>query len=194
MWWLVLFAMASGPPPLAIDVYPRQQIAHARASVRLRITVEPDDHNRRLAWTYDGENFSSGSERQLDGASAPRTITLILADLPAGHYTVIAALLRTNGVIRVTTIFTILGDEELFEPLVPGSASRPPCHQVPGGLLTWDSQHHLRGMAFHTSQGMHNASLRDTTDDTLSNGLLLRSPCCTSPGDTNKGSQPSAAH
>ena len=113
MWWiaLVLLLAPKGPPPLAVDVFPRQQIAHARASVRLRITVEPDDHNRRLAWTYDGENFSSGSERQLDGASAPRTITLVLADLPAGHYTVIAALLRTTGVIRVTTTFAIIGDE-----------------------------------------------------------------------------------
>ena len=84
-----------GGEPLKLAVNPAQSFAPAR--VRVRARIEPSAENRVLAIVADGPDFYRSSEIQLDGDQAPKTVELLLSDLPGGEYEVYAVLIDAFG-------------------------------------------------------------------------------------------------
>ena len=109
MLW-VLVQATWGASPLGVSLYPRNQIAPAGGTVRVRLIVERDADNRLLRWQWESIDYSGASERQLDGAESPRIYTSWLKDLPPGEYHFTAQLARTNGTsILQADTFSIIG-------------------------------------------------------------------------------------
>ena len=79
------------------------------ATFRLRIRVEPHQDNRGLtaAAIVDGLVIRSSYE-QLDGSS-PRTRWVQWPDMPAGDYTVLAHLARTQQTLTDRAAVTVIG-------------------------------------------------------------------------------------
>lgn len=80
----------------AISISVRPAVAGYRGTVRLRVLVARDGNNRLLRWEVEGPEYYRASERQLDGAAAPRTHEFMLRDLPAGQFDVRAIVTRSD--------------------------------------------------------------------------------------------------
>lgn len=69
----------------------------APASLRLRVTVEPHDENRRLTVEADSGSFYRSTDEDLTGKS-PRTRWIdAYRDFPAGDYVVTATVRTASG-------------------------------------------------------------------------------------------------
>jgi hypothetical protein len=91
-------AATSARDTVAIRVSPN--ISVAPATVRVVVTVEPDDNNRQLEVEADSGMFFTSSTIQLDGSKASRLQSFILKELPAGTYEVAARVMQKNGDTR----------------------------------------------------------------------------------------------
>lgn len=100
---LVLAALAASaaPPPVAVQVSPN--VSMAPATVRVVVTVEPDDRNRGLRVEADSNEFFSASEVSLDGKSSSRTQRFEFKNLPPGQYDVRVTLERSDGGSQVAS-------------------------------------------------------------------------------------------
>lgn len=67
------------------------------AFVRVRVRVEPNAQNRRLTVGLVSDGFSTSSDENLAGDQARISRWLEFRDVPAGEYTAVAYLLRTNA-------------------------------------------------------------------------------------------------
>lgn len=81
--------------PLTMNVSPLQSFAPTNLTIRLQ--VEPDAGNRALEVIADSGEYYRSSRIQLDGADAPRTISLEIRNLPGGDYDVRGALINSVG-------------------------------------------------------------------------------------------------
>lgn len=72
--------------PLTMNVSPLQSFAPTNLTIRVQ--VEPDAGNRALEVIADSGEYYRSSRIQLDGADAPRTISLEIRNLPGGDYDV----------------------------------------------------------------------------------------------------------
>ena len=81
--------------PLTIAVSPMNSFAPTNLTVRLH--VEPDRGNRALEVVADSGAHYRSSLIQLDGAEAPRTISLEIRNLPGGDYDVRGSLIDSAG-------------------------------------------------------------------------------------------------
>ena len=70
------------------------------ATVRLVVTVEPDQANRTLRIEADGDRFFRSSQVHLEGRSEKRLHTVEFKNLPAGSYELRAELLGADQVVR----------------------------------------------------------------------------------------------
>jgi hypothetical protein len=94
---------------LTMAVSPAQSFAPTTLTIRLH--VEPDAGNRALEVVADSGEYYRSSRIQLDGAEAPRTISLEIRNLPGGNYDVRGALINNAGRERaaVHSQVTVLG-------------------------------------------------------------------------------------
>ena len=83
----------------------------APTNLTIRVHVEPDADNRTLEVAAESGEYYRSSRIQLDGADAPRTISLEIRNLPGGDYDVRSALINRVGRERaaVRTQIVVLG-------------------------------------------------------------------------------------
>jgi hypothetical protein len=80
---------------LTIAVSPVQSFAPTNLTIRVQ--VQPDGDNRALEVVAESGAYYRSSRIQLDGADAPRTISLEIRNLPGGDYEVRGALIDGSG-------------------------------------------------------------------------------------------------
>jgi hypothetical protein len=95
--------------PLTIAVSPAQSFAPTNLAIRVH--VQPDPDNRALEVIAESGEYYRSSRILLDGAEAPRTITLEIRNLPSGDYDVRGTLINSAGRERsaVHTQVIVLG-------------------------------------------------------------------------------------
>jgi len=81
--------------PLTMAVSPMQSFAPTNLTIRVH--VEPDAGNRALEVVAESGEYYRSSRIQLDGAEAPRTMSLEIRNLPGGDYDVRGALINSAG-------------------------------------------------------------------------------------------------
>ena len=81
--------------PLTMAVSPAQSFAPTNLTIRVR--VAPDAGNRGLEVVAESSDYYRSSRIQLDGAEAPRTISVEIRNLPGGDYDVRGALIDSAG-------------------------------------------------------------------------------------------------
>lgn len=81
--------------PLTMVVSPVRSFAPMNLTIRVQ--VEPDADNRALEVVTESGDYYRSSRIQLDGAEAPRTISLEIRNLPSGDYEVRGALINSAG-------------------------------------------------------------------------------------------------
>jgi hypothetical protein len=80
---------------LTIAVSPVQSFAPTNLTIRVQ--VQPDGDNRALEVVAESGAYYRSSRIQLDGADAPRAISLEIRNLPGGDYEVRGALIDGSG-------------------------------------------------------------------------------------------------
>jgi hypothetical protein len=85
--------------PLDVRVSPR--VAHAPATLRITVQVEPESLNRSVVVAAEGEQFSRSSLIQLEGAESPRIHDVQYRGLPAGRYVIGVTLFSSTDVRAV---------------------------------------------------------------------------------------------
>jgi hypothetical protein len=81
--------------PLTMAVSPARSFAPTNLTIRVR--VEPDAGNRGLEVVAESSDYYRSSRIQLDGAEAPRMISVEIRNLPGGDYDVRGALIDSAG-------------------------------------------------------------------------------------------------
>ena len=85
----------SANEPLTMAVSPVQSFAPTNLTIRVH--VEPNAANRAFEVVAESSEYYRSSRIQLDGAGAPRTISLEIRNLPGGDYDVRGALIDSAG-------------------------------------------------------------------------------------------------
>jgi hypothetical protein len=80
------------------------------ATVRITVAVEPNADNRALRVEADGDRLFRSSEVVLEGEDGQRLHTLEFKNLPAGSYTIRAAVLSSAQVRGAAEEFLVVGD------------------------------------------------------------------------------------
>lgn len=89
---LLALAILAPNHPISIAVEGRLQFEPA--TIRLKVRVEPDIHNRGLAYGVDSVDFISSSWEDLPGDRGRITRWATYRDLPAGEYVAWAEVVR----------------------------------------------------------------------------------------------------
>ena len=92
-------AAAAKDPSMQITVGP--SISFEPGNIRIISRVEPSAANRLLIIEIDSEAHYSSSEVPLEGEQSPRSRSIVLKNLPAGDYEVIATLRTEKGAAKV---------------------------------------------------------------------------------------------
>jgi hypothetical protein len=69
----------------------------APTTLTIRVQVEPNADNRELEVVAESSAYYRSSRLPLEGASAPRTTSLEIRNLPGGHYEVRGVLIDNAG-------------------------------------------------------------------------------------------------
>ena len=80
------------------------------ATVRITVAVEPNADNRALRIEADGDRLFRSSEVVLEGEAGRRLHTVEFKNLPAGSYTIRAAVLSSAEVRGAAEEFLVVGD------------------------------------------------------------------------------------
>jgi len=88
-------ASVTASNPLTMTVSPTHSFAPTTLTIRLQ--VEPDADNRELEIVAESSAYYRSSRLPLDGASAPRTTSLEIRNLPGGNYEVRGVLIDSAG-------------------------------------------------------------------------------------------------
>jgi len=80
------------------------------ATVRITVAVEPNADNRALRIEADGDRLYRSSEVVLDGENGKKIHTVEFRNLPAGHYTIRAAVLSQASVRGAAEELVVVGD------------------------------------------------------------------------------------
>jgi hypothetical protein len=80
------------------------------ATVRITIAVEPNEDNRTLRIEADGDKLYRSSEVVLDGENGKRIHSVEFKNLPAGYYTIRAAVLSSAQVRGAAEELLVVGD------------------------------------------------------------------------------------
>jgi len=97
---------SAAPPPVAVQVTPN--VSMAPATVRVVVTVEPDERNRGLMVEADSPDFYSSSEVTLDGDGSSRVQRFVFKNLPPGEYDIRATVERNDGGRQMASTMTIV--------------------------------------------------------------------------------------
>jgi len=93
--FLSLAVSINANEPLTMAVSPVHSFAPT--NLIIRVHVEPDAANRALEVVAESGEYYRSSLIQLDGAEAPRTISLEIRNLQRGNYDVRGALINSAG-------------------------------------------------------------------------------------------------
>lgn len=104
--FLVAASPAAAPPSVTVQVTPN--VSMAPATVRVVVTVEPDQRNRGLMVEADAADFYSSSEVSLDGDGSSRVQRFVFKNLPPGQYEVRATVQRNDGARQMASTVTIV--------------------------------------------------------------------------------------
>lgn len=88
------------PTRVKIDVQPRVQFSPG--FFRIKVTIEPDEANRRACLVLDGTGDYHHSCWELDGAAAARTTWHELKGVGAGEYVILTVVERAIEPLVVT--------------------------------------------------------------------------------------------
>lgn len=80
------------------------------ATVRITVAVEPNADNRALRIEADGDRLFRSSEVVLEGEAGKKLHTVEFKNLPAGSYTIRAAVLSSAEVRGAAQEFLVVGD------------------------------------------------------------------------------------
>jgi len=82
----LLFAASpiGGAEAMKIAVSPSQSFAPA--NLRIRVTIEPNAQNRRVAVAAESGDFYRSSEMEIEGDQGPRTVFFEFKGVPSGAY------------------------------------------------------------------------------------------------------------
>jgi len=80
------------------------------ATVRITVAVEPNADNRLLRIEADGDRLYRSSEVPLEGENGQKVYTLEFRNLPAGNYTIRAAVLSRAAVRGAAEQFLVVGE------------------------------------------------------------------------------------
>lgn len=80
------------------------------ATVRITVAVEPNADNRALRIEADGDRLYRSSEVVLEGENGKKIHTVEFRNLPAGHYTIRAAVLSQASVRGAAEELVVVGD------------------------------------------------------------------------------------
>jgi hypothetical protein len=80
------------------------------ATVRITVAVEPDSANRTLRVEADGDRLYRSSEVVLEGENGKKIHTVEFKNLPAGYYTIRAAVLSQATVRGAAEELVVVGD------------------------------------------------------------------------------------
>jgi hypothetical protein len=102
---LVIVAGATMPGTAAsvVDIKLSGAYFSEPATLRMNVTVEPNDANRTLWIEADGDGMYTASEIQLNGANEKRLHQVMFKGLSAGNYTLRAHVRSSTGVRGVST-------------------------------------------------------------------------------------------
>ena len=102
---LVVLGMIAQDRPLrgadALDLRISPRVAHAPATIRITVEIEPESSNRYAVVEADGERFSRSSMIPLEGSDSPRTHDVQYRGLPEGQYVIGVTLFSPTGVRAV---------------------------------------------------------------------------------------------
>jgi hypothetical protein len=105
-------AVVRAAQPVTVSVYPT--VASVHASARVMVRVDAHEMNRKLVWEIDGADYYRSSSIQLDGASAPRSFSFMVQNVPAGEYQVRATIVRNNNSsVGAQTSLAVVGIQSL---------------------------------------------------------------------------------
>ena len=90
----------NGGEQLRIAVSPAHSFAPS--TLHVRVSLEPNDQNRRVTVIADSADFYRSSEVQLDGEQAPKTTTIEFRGVPGGSYQVYSVVQDQSGHTRAS--------------------------------------------------------------------------------------------
>ena len=82
------------------------------ATVRITVAVEPNADNRMLRIEADGDRLFRSSEVVLEGENGQKIHTVEFKNLPAGSYTIRAAVLSSAHVRGAAEELVVVGDPQ----------------------------------------------------------------------------------
>ncbi len=97
---ILLTAKSAGADREVVSIRLWPATSFEPSTVRVEVRVLPDADNRVLRVSADSGGFYWSSERQLEGASAPKLSVFECRDIPAGDYDVRAQVIASNGHLR----------------------------------------------------------------------------------------------
>jgi hypothetical protein len=107
-------SLVVGPSPVAaqdvVEIRLRGRYFTDPATVRITVSVEPNADNRTLRIEADGDRLFRSSELALAGEAGQRYHTIEFKNLPAGSYTIRAAVLSSARVRGAAEEFVVVGD------------------------------------------------------------------------------------
>ena len=80
------------------------------ATIRITVAVEPNADNRSLRIEADGDKLFRSSEVVLEGEQSRRLHTVEFKNLPAGNYTIRAAVMSSEDVRGAVEQHLVVGD------------------------------------------------------------------------------------
>jgi hypothetical protein len=114
IWTISAAAIIAGSSSIAahdvVEIRIRGRYFSDPATIRITIAVEPNADNRTLRIEADGDRLYRSSEVVLDGQRGKRIHTVEFKNLPAGHYTIRAAVLSTEEVRGAVEELLVVGD------------------------------------------------------------------------------------
>ncbi|MBI4486461.1 MAG: hypothetical protein HY655_10660 [Acidobacteria bacterium] len=115
--WAILAAMLVAPLPTPAVAGERLEVrivphfTSAPGSLRVTVSVEPDDRNRRLTVEVDSPALYRSSERPLNGDRAARTYAITFTHLPPGNYEIRVHLTGTGKELIAVRDFFVTSDK-----------------------------------------------------------------------------------
>jgi hypothetical protein len=95
---MMVTALPSITAAKIVEIRLNTRFAMAPASVRVVIVVEPHSANRTLRVELDGDGMYSASDITLEGDGEKRVHELYFKGVPAGRYSILAAVLTAHAV------------------------------------------------------------------------------------------------
>src|SRR5689334_7675683 len=96
----LLMALSAGAAQQQIKVSVSPPMGYGPTNLSVYVSMERHADNRLLRVVAESDEFSEGSERQLEGEDGPRVATFVFRHVPAGNYEIRAMVMGADGRVR----------------------------------------------------------------------------------------------